>query len=300
MRYLSILCVALIAGASLSGQESNPHSILSGGGGTMNSTEHSVRGSLSQTAIGHVSMADRAADLGFWYVATRERSVDSASVIIALPNMDAETGQTIDVAIMQQEADWPNDVPPSEVELDITFNGSVLQPVEPFATCPPSGLCTVTVKAQPRDVSGMIGTARFQVKLGDAVASPLQITAVRWPEDVRVRTVATSGSVTVTDLCIDGDSVRLILAGDRTILRPPKPNPVQSQVNVSYRLVANSEIQLQVVDLSGTILLTLDSGLRDFGEHEVTGDVSTMAAGRYFLVLRTDDGVFYQPFMVMR
>lgn len=60
------------------------------------------------------------------------------------------------------------------------------------------------------------------------------------------------------------------------------PNPFNGNTVISYNLNEASNVTLQVVDLTGKVVTTINEGNQNAGEHNLTIDGSTLAEGTYF------------------
>ncbi len=240
------------------------------------------------------------AHLGFWYPVSVLRDIDTASVALALPELSTATGSIVEIPILQTAARWPGGRMPSSVEIEVEFNGSVLQPADDAAPCPVGGMCTRVITAVPVPAQGVVGTIRFRVKLGDSPESIVRMTQVTWPDGFRLRTRLHNGKVSVNDLCEDAEGTRYIIAGERTILFPVTPQPAQTTVHVRWNLVASDNISVTIVDMGGRTVTELFAGPQLFGEHQQTADVSMLGAGQYYVVLSTSDGMYMQPLRIVR
>jgi len=66
------------------------------------------------------------------------------------------------------------------------------------------------------------------------------------------------------------------------------PNPARDNVIIKYTLGSPSHVNLQVQDLSGNSLVTLVNEFKEQGDHEVKYNVSNLAQGVYFYVLKSN------------
>jgi hypothetical protein len=72
-----------------------------------------------------------------------------------------------------------------------------------------------------------------------------------------------------------------------TILNQNVPNPFTSSTRVEYNLTENSEIQLQVLDLSGHLVETLDNGPKTKGKYVFNWSPVIVKPGIYYLKLKS-------------
>lgn len=298
-RFILFLLLCTLV-TTLHAQYKHPRHVISGAGGRMASPTAKLEGTLTQTAIGYLGGKDSTAHVGFWYPVVLSNEIDTTNIVLMLPEMRVKTGDVIDIPIRQESGRWKLGRIPATVTISVAFNGSVLQPLSPASNCPVSGFCTVNLTAQPLAQSGILGTIRCKVKLGDAEETPLRIAEVTWPPNSRVQTVVKHGNLVVTDICHQGDSTRLIIAGEATRLMPPRPIPASSSIDVDYTLAGKTPISLSIVDVAGNEVSTIMREDRTAGAYSSHHDITSVAAGKYFVLLRTDEGIFMQPLTVVR
>jgi hypothetical protein len=75
---------------------------------------------------------------------------------------------------------------------------------------------------------------------------------------------------------------------ENTELLPNYPNPFNPATTIAYRLAVSSEVLLQVYDLNGRLVATLQQGMRQAGEHRAEFDGSNLASGTYIVRLQAD------------
>jgi len=69
------------------------------------------------------------------------------------------------------------------------------------------------------------------------------------------------------------------------------PNPISSNVIISYNLKQSSHVTLKILDLSGKEMLTLVNELQKQGEQKVNYNSHGLKPGVYFCVLKTTEGI---------
>lgn len=281
------------------GQYKHPRHVISGAGGRMSSTTVKLEGTLTQTAIGFLGGQDSTAHVGFWYPVVLSKEIDTTTIILLLPDMRVKTGDIVDIPIRQENGRWPAGKRPATITVSVAFNSSILQPLNASAKCPVSGFCTVPITAAPLASDGILGTIKCKVKLGDAEETPLRIAEVTWPPNSRVKTIIRHGNLVVTDICRQGDSTRLIIAGEATRLMPPRPLPAYATIDIDYALAGRSNVDLSIVDVAGNLIQQLFATIHTAGSYSHKHDVGSLPAGKYYLMMRTEDGTFMQPLMVL-
>ena len=73
------------------------------------------------------------------------------------------------------------------------------------------------------------------------------------------------------------------------------PNPFNPMTTITYALDRDAKVTLEIRNLRGQLIKTLENGVREAGNHTVTwdgrnGSGEIVASGIYFYRLRTDDG----------
>ncbi len=68
------------------------------------------------------------------------------------------------------------------------------------------------------------------------------------------------------------------------------PNPAGQVINVAFEIKSRSSITIEVVDLSGRVIISGSTGVRDAGVYIEPVSLEYLPAGLYLLNLRTDDG----------
>ena len=70
------------------------------------------------------------------------------------------------------------------------------------------------------------------------------------------------------------------------------PNPFNSSTAISYQLLAVSNVNLTIYDITGREVAKLVDGMKSAGEHQVVFDAGDLTSGVYFV--RLDAGDFKQ------
>lgn len=75
-------------------------------------------------------------------------------------------------------------------------------------------------------------------------------------------------------------------------LRQNYPNPFNASTVISYTLPARSFVWLNIYDLEGRLVETLQRGYQDAGEYKIDWEANNLPSGIYIYSLRTDEGIF--------
>lgn len=78
------------------------------------------------------------------------------------------------------------------------------------------------------------------------------------------------------------------------------PNPFTSSTTINYTLAKYSNVDMSVIDTRGQLVANLVAGVMSEGTHEVEWHPTSVSAGIYFLVARSDNFVETQKLVVVR
>jgi aminopeptidase N len=78
------------------------------------------------------------------------------------------------------------------------------------------------------------------------------------------------------------------LLPETIVLRQNYPNPFNQETVLTYELPRPMDVTLRIVDMNGRLIVRLDEGHREAGEHRVTFNASQYATGVYFAVLSAE------------
>jgi hypothetical protein len=78
------------------------------------------------------------------------------------------------------------------------------------------------------------------------------------------------------------------------------PNPTRDRAEIRYALPADAPVSLELYDVLGRRVMSIESGEKQAGWHTVTLDARPLASGTYFYVLRAGDQVLSRPLRVVK
>jgi len=88
---------------------------------------------------------------------------------------------------------------------------------------------------------------------------------------------------------IDGLGVGSITKGDLSF-SGAYPNPSINNTNIKFSLAKNADVTVQIMDMSGRVLNTIQQKGLDNGEHSIAVSTANMAAGNYLYTVTTSNG----------
>lgn len=78
------------------------------------------------------------------------------------------------------------------------------------------------------------------------------------------------------------------------------PNPFNPSTVISYQLPVQSQVKLQVFDITGRMVATLVEGPQAAGEHQIVFNAGNLASGMYITRLQAGGKVFTQKMMLIK
>ena len=145
--------------------------------------------------------------------------------------------------------------------------------------------------------TGALAIVRFQVLVGDALNTALQIEPdFAFTSGRAVLENRTDGSFTLIDYC-DAEGMRLVRPRAVAKLTAQHPNPFRDRTVIDYELSAEGRVKLSLFDRMGREVAVLVEGRHAAGTHRAVFDGSNLTPGIYFLVLRSDDHSIIEKLM---
>ncbi len=78
------------------------------------------------------------------------------------------------------------------------------------------------------------------------------------------------------------------------------PNPAKDEATLSFSLTDNSDVQVQVVDVTGRVMNTVANEKLDAGTHTFTLNTASYAAGVYNVMIHTEGGTTTERLTVVK
>ncbi len=283
------------------GQTINRSVMGSGGGSSTNGT-NTLRGTVSQTAIGRIAQSQARHSVGFWYNASQIIRSSGFGSVVVLPSVEVPIGQSVKVPLILEQSSHLLETSARTFTAVITFNASLLEPIGstfPYKRTGNKGELTVT--GMVTDTAGVLAEMEFTAKLGDAERTPLTIQSFLWNETNRVKIITKNGDLHLTGICDAGDTSRLIKRTGAAALIRAYPNPAVNVSTIEYQLSERGLTSVYLVDAQGKTLASLyqtDNAMP--GHFSFDADMQLIPSGSYFLILKTPNEIFSKRFMIER
>ncbi|MDT8325510.1 MAG: choice-of-anchor D domain-containing protein, partial [Bacteroidota bacterium] len=235
--------------------------------------------------------------------------------VLRIGQLSAEVDDLIDIAV---EVD--QDLGPAEVTGwtgAISFNRSMLYPVEVIREGTLSSAMQVdmqydnaagevTLTASGGRLAAGTGNlviVRCLVLVGNSLSTPLRLSEEFAFTDGYARVTGRSdGSFDLLGYCLPDDRLMTDIPGFR--LQQNRPNPVSSgdapAAMISYEVPEDMSITLDLYDMIGRHVASIDQGFRQRGVHTVNLSVTALEPGTYVYVLRSARHSAVRRMIIMR
>lgn len=294
--------VMLVTCSGLCSAQTIQRNVMGSGGGMSTNGTNSIRGTVSQTAIGRITQDKSVNSIGFWYNASQIIRSSGFGSLITIPSVEAQIGETIKIPLLLQQSNHLFETSARSFTAIITFNASILEPIGSKYTYRRTGnKGELTIQGDVKDTAGILAEMEFTAKLGDAERSPLTIQSFLWNETNRVKILTKDGNVNLVGVCKEGDTVRLIKRTAAAALIRAYPNPAVTTSTIEYQLSERGETSLYLVDESGKIVSPIYNS-KDVtpGLFSFDADLLYVPSGSYFLILKTPSEIFSKRFMIQK
>lgn len=84
---------------------------------------------------------------------------------------------------------------------------------------------------------------------------------------------------------------------DNTIALNVYPNPAKDQVNVSFALNNGSDVQVEVIDITGKVVAAVNNSNLTAGSQNISVNTSDFAAGSYTVIVKHNEGMSSSKFI---
>ena len=95
-------------------------------------------------------------------------------------------------------------------------------------------------------------------------------------------------SKTLSLTTIIDQSLHNELSPSSFILQDPYPNPFNPVININFNLLNFSYIELNVIDMNGNLVKSLENNYISQGSHSYDWDASNMSSGSYLIELKVN------------
>jgi hypothetical protein len=214
-------------------------------------------------------------------------TTQAATTELAIDTTTVNTGDRASVALRIVRSNGLTDAKHKAWTASISYNPLVLVGAAGTPDCfvaGQSGMCSITVTGtRGADTVGVLQTLNFTAVLGNADFSDLVVESFAWTDDQTASHTATSGRVTIGDICREG-GVRLIGPTTATYIRL-FPSPASTDVTIEVYNAGTQPGTAVFYDQLGREVLTAQVTPDASGFARETIDVRSVPQGLYFVVV---------------
>ncbi len=218
---------------------------------------------------------------------------DVSSTSVELPAFSAAPGTKVIVPMLATGTGELAGLGVTFFEATLRFNRSLLIP----ANAAP--IVLVNSVPDPNDPSQLLYTFRapfqpgptlvelaFIAALGETSGiTPVTIEKFAW-SDPSITVSLTNGTFQLEEICVTGPT-RVIRGSGEVVLKPVRPNPVNTTMELEYEIVEHGPTELFISDLLGRKVAVLVHGEAQPGRYVMTVDASRLESGTYIYTLQT-------------
>ncbi len=296
-----VLSSALFCGTTpqLIAQLSIPRAVLGSGAMNASSSQHSLRGTLSQTAIGRKSSTNLQHNVGYWYSIQGILDADRYSALVVLPNTHAAPGETLGIPLILQQSKNILQSGARTFKAVLRFNATLLEPSNKSGYTRTNDTGWVSVTGSISDSSQILTTTEFIAKLGNNENTLVEIESFVIVETASVRILKKPGLFSLDGVCREGGVIRLIKSVLPTTLQM-FPNPAGDQARIQAFLTEDGLTDIYLIDQRGVNVLSFYGAEAKPGALDFAVDLTGTPSGSYFLMMKTPNEVFSQKVIIQK
>lgn len=224
--------------------------------------------------------------------------IDNPLSGVRIPDLvEAAPGEDVSLPVLMDERDSLV-VQGRKFTAVLRYNGSLLAPLD-------SAVFSVMAEDERvlvynGTVSGMgdtLAVLRFLAALGDAESTPVVIESFLWDDGCGNVLNGLPGEFHLRNLCPEG-GVRLFLASDSLFLKSVSANPASDRIVAEYGVIEQGQTELLLFSSDGAQISRIVDAELVPGRYRIPVDVSSLASGAYYLMLRTPTTSIVQPVLV--
>lgn len=144
----------------------------------------------------------------------------------------------------------------------------------------------ITIQGQRNGSDPNLATLSFLATLGEVEESDFRLEFFEWDE-CRFDVTRIDSTLRLSNLCKAGGITRLFKSGSGVTAIKIKPNPSSSNAVIEFTTPETGFTQLTIYNLDGRKIMDIQNGELELGTYRAEIDVTNLANGVYFVILRT-------------
>lgn len=275
----------------------HPSSVMGAGGETMTTPTTVLRGTVSQFAIDYHVAEQTIHGVGFWYQPSLLDRTRGNNAVIIIANAAASAGDNVEIPLIMVSSNNLFQLGARQFEAKIRFNKTLLEPLNALQVQEEQDDYIATFRGEAKDTAGILSMMRFRARLGNDSLTPLRFESFQWVETTKIRTITEDGEFLLNDLCREGGKTRLVLLRSK-LSASITPNPVHTQGTIRLTLREDSHVRLVLSNVLGKEIRTINDADFKAGVYDAMFQAEQLPSGKYYIVVKTERDVVYEPFMI--
>jgi len=254
--YIIYACLVCSCAVMAHGQTIMGGAITSGMTNAPDRGGFGMQGAFGQPMIGDAGISPQVRS-GIMSIGDRSQQ-NYESTLVTVDTVIRQIGDTFDLPVRYGApcAFFADNVSGRTWELKVSFNRTIIEPLQYDAIEDDGERYTITVTGRASGNQGLVTNLRFMTRLGNDSLTDVRVESFRWIDIPRQYMRSVAGSVMLRGLCNTYGQTRL-LKGQNAMQILVAPNPVSSP-SVSIRTFADSTVTgtLMISDIHGNVVLT--------------------------------------------
>lgn len=218
---------------------------------------------------------------------------------LRIEKVRAATGQEVAVPVYISNKVNFDRTNVTQLQTILLVNGTILTPTSgtPMGTFRTDGMREIPLTIPIPQTDSLATTLRFRTSWGNDTASAIRIDSLILTDTLQITTQ--DGEVAISDICREGGA-RLIELTSMSAGVRVAPLPATSSTTAVINIVEAGRTKVELIDISGRIILIVADRVMQGGSWFVPLDLTTVPNGSYYLVMTTPSQRIVERIEVVR
>ncbi len=236
-------------------------------------------------------------------------NIDSIKIQLNTTNLFAQleagsgacnTGEFIEIPIYIKNKKNFEKAGINKIDFELKFNSTILEPIDfPNAKFEEKSRIIEFKGIDVNPINEIIAKVKFKAGLGNAEHCGLVLQNAT-TDSFDVHFDLKNGLFELSDICKDGGSRLIDFNTNQGGIISITPNPANEIAKLNVGFIEKSQTKISVVDLSGSIVMTLFDAISEVGTHEFTINLSKLSSGNYMIRFESPTIITNKPFNIAR
>ena len=223
----------------------------------------------------------------------------TAAVTLETDTLFAAPGEIVEVPIYLRSGINPRLFGATGIRTTLRYNADILEPLDVVSGNIAGGerFIPLTLPLVP-DARNVLVTLRFRAMLGRVESTTLILDSATGIGG-QLAITSIPGVFTLVNICREGGT-RLFDGSVRATLAQNAPNPFNPETDISYTIIENGRVRLDVYDALGRLVTRLVDAVQGAGTHHVRFYAGGLPSGTYQYVLQTETMVLTRSMLLAK